>query len=86
MSKKIEKTQADVQVLVNEEVKKPSIVVGKEITIEAETRAEAKAKLSELHSKAKAEGLKATEGGFIQFEQKNYLDPGKFIATITFNK
>ena len=76
MSKKTDEIPAEVQ----------GIKAGEPIIIEAETREEAKVKLSELREKAKAEGLTKAEGGFIQFIRNDYLDTGSFIAVITFKK
>ena len=82
MSKKTEDKPVEVQVPSTEEdAKKPTMKAGKAIIIEATTRAEAKSKLNELRSKAKAEGFTKVEDGFIQF-----VESDKFIATITFNK
>ena len=66
----------------------PTIVIesGKPIEIKATSRDEAAMKLSELRKQAETDGLAPSEGGFIQFIKKDYLDKGMFTSVITFVK
>ena len=66
----------------------PTIVIesGKPIEIKATSRPEAAKKLSELRKQVEADGLAPSEGGFIQFIKKDYLDKGMFTSVITFVK
>ena len=66
----------------------PAIVIesGKPIEIKATSREEATQKLSELRKQAETEGLTPSDGGFIQFIKKDYLDKGMFTSVITFVK
>ena len=59
---------------------------GKPIEIKADSREEAIQKLSELRKQAETDGLAPSEGGFIQFIKKDYLDKGMFTSVITFIK
>jgi len=63
-----------------------AITAGKPVMVEADTRSEASAKIAVLRKQAAEAGLKETAGGFIEFCKKDYLDKGKFCATVTFEK
>ena len=63
-----------------------AIEAGKAITITADSREEATEQLNELRKQAEEAGLVQDAGGFIEYCKQDYLDKGKFCATVTFNK
>ena len=63
-----------------------TIETGKPIKIEADTRADAAAQIADLRKQAAEAGLTEAAGGFIEYCKRDYLDKGRFCATVTFNK
>lgn len=60
-----------------------AITAGKPIQVSADSRPDAAKQLADLRAQAKAEGLTAVKGGFIEY---NAAGDGKFSAVITFDK
>ena len=60
-----------------------AITAGKSIQVSADSRPDAAKQLADLRAQAKAEGLTAVKGGFIEY---NSAGDGKFSAVITFDK
>ena len=60
-----------------------AITAGKPVKVSADSRPDAAKQLADLRAQAKAEGLTAAKGGFIEY---NSAGDGKFSAVITFVK
>lgn len=68
------------------EINTNKIVAGEVVKIEADTRAEAAEKIKDLRKRAAEQGLLEEPGGMIHNVKKDFLDPGIFVAELTFNE